>query len=487
MKLKKFSLRTRIFLAMILLVVIASVLIALVAVYQYREQTKDYHEDRLERKENTIKTTIGIELKKHTTFPVTEENLYNIFKYKDRIYDISDINQLDILIFDLKGKLQISSSSSFAKDDTNYDISQRVLNGLAESSDHRVVVEDQTPSGIKYKSAYTYIYDSKFKPIGILHIHYLKDNTFQNDELIEFLGRLSYVYFFMLLIAITIAYFVSKYISQSIETVSDKMAMTVLGKSNEKILLDTASLEIYNLVNAYNKMVDELENSAAKLAKSQREQAWREMAKQVAHEIKNPLTPMRLTVQSFEQRFDANDPNIKSKINEFSKSLIQQIDTMSSIASAFSNFAEMPKQNSENLNVVEVVKLALDIFNEDYIHYFNEDKELIAKLDKTQLIRVITNLTKNAIQSIEDKENPKIEVRVAQDNNQIVITIADNGVGIEEEFKDKIFEPKFTTKSSGMGLGLAMVKNIVEAYDGNITFVSELGIGTVFKITIPKK
>ncbi|RPD94598.1 sensor histidine kinase [Aureibaculum marinum] len=471
---------------MILLVVIASILIALMAVYQYNEQTKDYHAERLERKENTIKATIDLELKKHTTYPVTEENLYKIFSYKDKIYDISDINQLDILIFNLKGELQITSSSSFSKDDSSHHISQRILNLLAESPEHRVVVEGETPSGIKYKSAYTYINDGKFKPIGILHIHYLKDNSFQEEELKEFLSRLAYVYIFMLLFAIGIAYFVSRYISRSIQTVSEKMSMTVLGKSNEKIILEDASLEIFNLVTAYNTMVDKLEKSASKLAKSQREQAWREMAKQVAHEIKNPLTPMRLTVQSFERRFDANDPNIKAKISEFSKSLIQQIDTMSSIASAFSNFAEMPKQKIENLNVVEVVKLALDIFNKNNVYYFYDDEEIIARLDKGQLIRVVTNLVKNSVQSSDSEGDVKVEVRVFQENEKIVITVADNGSGISEEDKDKIFEPKFTTKSSGMGLGLAMVKNIVEAYGGNITFVSELGKGSVFTVTFPK-
>jgi len=216
----------------------------------------------------------------------------------------------------------------------------------------------------------------------------------------------------------------SKYITKSIKNVSDKINQTRLDKRNEKILLPNASEEIFNLVNAYNDMVEELGESAVKLAKSEREQAWREMAKQVAHEIKNPLTPMRLTVQSFEQRFDVNDPKIKEKINEFSKSLIQQIDTMSSIASAFSNFAEMPKQKREELNVVEVVKLALDIFNEDYIRYFHEEEILFAKLDKTQLIRVVTNLVKNATQSLENLENPQIEVKVVNQNGNVIISVA---------------------------------------------------------------
>jgi len=241
------------------------------------------------------------------------------------------------------------------------------------------------------------------------------------------------------------------------------------------------------LVNSFNEMVDELEESAVKLAKGEREQAWREMAKQVAHEIKNPLTPMRLTVQSFQRKFDPTDPKIHDKINEFSKTLIQQIDTMSSIASAFSNFAKMPTQNREELNVVEVVKYALDIFAEDYISYFSEKEVIKAELDKTQLIRIITNLVKNATQALDEVENKKIEVTVSDDEKNVIITVADNGKGILVEDKEKIFEPKFTTKSSGMGLGLGMVKNIVEAYNGSITFTSKHNKGTVFKIVIPKK
>ena len=484
MQLKKLSLRTRIFLAMILLVVIASVLIALITIYQYKEQADDYHSGRLERKENAIMSSIDLELRRRTTYPVETSKLHLIFK--DRIYDISDINQLDINIYDLDGKLLISSSSSFSKDTTNYDIPQEILNEIADDGNHRVVKEEMK-NDIPFQASYTYINDNKFKPIGILHLPYLQDNSFQERELKEFLARLGLVYLFMLIIAIITAYLVSKYITKSIKAVSEKMNQTGLDKRNEKIILKNASEEIFNLVSAYNGMVDELGESAVKLAKSEREQAWREMAKQVAHEIKNPLTPMRLTVQSFEQRFDANDPNIKTKIAEFSKSLIQQIDTLSSIASAFSSFAEMPKQKREELNVIEVVKLALDIFNEDFIHYFHDQETLFAKLDKTQLIRIVTNLVTNATQSVVKIENPKIEVKVSDQDGNVIISIADNGKGISEEDKNRIFEPKFTTKSSGMGLGLPMIKNIVEAYNGTITFTSEPNRGTVFIVSIPKK
>ena len=234
-------------------------------------------------------------------------------------------------------------------------------------------------------------------------------------------------------------------------------------------------------------MIDELEQSAAKLARSEREQAWREMAKQVAHEIKNPLTPMRLSVQSFERQFDPGDPNVRTKVAEYSKTLIQQIDTMSNIASAFSNFAEMPAQQNETLDVVKIVKLALDIFNEDYIHFIADEEVIIAKLDRTQLIRVVTNLVKNAIQAVPDVEAPRILVSVVSEGSFVKIAVADNGIGISDEYKDKVFEPKFTTKSSGMGLGLGMVKNIVETYHGSISLQSVEGKGTTFTVAIPKK
>jgi len=234
-------------------------------------------------------------------------------------------------------------------------------------------------------------------------------------------------------------------------------------------------------------MIDELEESAAMLAKNEREAAWREMAKQVAHEIKNPLTPMRLTVQSFERKFDPQDPTIEQKVKEYSDTLIQQIDTMSSIASAFSNFAQMPAQKSETLNVVKIVGLALDIFNEDYIIFPSDKENIIAKFDRTQLIRVVTNLVKNGIQAIAEDQTPKIMVNVFTEEENVVITVSDNGVGITEENKKKIFEPKFTTKTSGMGLGLGMVKNIVKTYNGNVTFTSQEGKGTVFKVTFPKE
>ncbi|WP_159018949.1 sensor histidine kinase [Algibacter sp. L3A6] len=485
MKIKKPSLRTRIFLSMILLVLLASVLITGIAIYQYKEETKDYHTERLERKELNTKTHIKRVLNgRQNTWEVKTENIPIIFK--EEIYNIADIHKLQIILYDLDGGLLIASSAGLQKSAVEKCLGADVLNAISNTPDHRYV-DKHIENGQTFQSSFTYVTDNKSKPIAILNIPYLENDDFLAKELDEFLSRIIYAYLFVLLMAVGIAFLLSKYITKSLKKISDKINTTRLEKQNKRIEISDTSEEISTLVNSYNSMIDELEESAVQLAKSEREQAWREMAKQVAHEIKNPLTPMRLTVQSFQRKFNPEDENIHSKLDEYSKTLIQQIDTMSSIASAFSNFAKMPAQQNETLNVVEIVKLALDIFNEHYIYFTTEKEEIIAIFDRTQLIRVITNLVKNAIQAMPTKDDPKINVHVGTNNNNVILTVSDNGSGVLEENKKKLFEPKFTTKTSGMGLGLAMVKNIVETYNGTISFESEQDRGAVFKVVFPQK
>lgn len=485
MKLKKLSLRTRIFIVMIVLVLIASVLIASVAIYQYNEETTDYHIQRLNRKELNIKTHLKRVLNgRQNTWEVKTRNVPLIFK--DEISNIADIHKLQINLYDLEGNLLITSKANLKPDEEEKSIEPYILDAISNTANHRYV-DKLTENGLTYQSSYIFIYDNRSKPLAILNLPYLERDDFLSKELNEFLGRLGIAYLFVLIIAIFIAFLLSKYITKSLKTISDKIITTRLEKRNEKIVIEDSSQEISTLIDSYNSMIDELEDSAVQLARSEREQAWREMAKQVAHEIKNPLTPMRLTVQNFQRKFDVNDKDITKKIAEYSNTLIQQIDTMSSIASAFSNFAKMPAQQNETLNVVHITKLALDIFNEDYILFTSETEEIIAEFDRTQLIRVVTNLVKNGIQAIPEDKSPQVIVNVGEDDKNAIITVSDNGSGIFKEYRNKVFEPKFTTKTSGMGLGLAMVKNIIETYNGNISFTTKTNEGTIFKVVFPKR
>ena len=481
-KLSMLSLRIRIFLSMIVLILIASILMASISLIQFKNEARNYHQERLERKEDAIKEHINYVLS-NTTYPLTEKNLPLIFK--DKIHELSDIHSLEINIYSLDGKLIKSSKASFSVDSISPPVPKYIIK-LVQSSIEKRYVDIKSIDGVKNRSSFSQIKDDKFKPLGILNLPYVEDDSFYENEIQEFLIKLSQVYFFMLLIAFALAYFLASYITKSLKTISDKINETSLNQKNEKIVIEANSREINSLITAYNDMVDKLEESASKLAQGEREQAWREMAKQVAHEIKNPLTPMRLTVQSFQRKFEESDPNLKQKLSDYTKTLIQQIDTMSSVASAFSNFASMPAQQNETLNVVEVVEFSLDIFNEEYIHFESEDQEIITIMDRTQLIRIITNLVKNAIQAIpEEQEEKNITVAVKKQDNNVNISVKDNGTGIETENSAYIFEPKFTTKNSGMGLGLGIIKNIIENYKGTITFDTTVGEGTTFTVTFP--
>jgi signal transduction histidine kinase len=485
MKLYRNSLRNRIFFSMILLTLIASILIAGMSVYQFSEQARDYHEKRLLRKEQTVRESIAYTLRE-TDFEVSTENLSYIFRDKDEISKLSSLNGMPVNIYNLQGELLISSRSNFVSDSLQKQIPPLYIDSLRNATDRRYTFRIERESE-KFRSSYTFITDNQFKNIGILNLGYVENDNFMEYELEEFLQRLAFIYILMFAISIILAYFLSRYITKSIRSISDKLAELNLAKRNQFITIDSSgSEEINMLLDSYNDMVVKLEESAVLLATSEREQAWREMAKQVAHEIKNPLTPMRLNVQSFERRFDPKDPEIKVKLKEFANMLIEQIDIMSNIASAFSTYASMPAQKDEQINVPVITQLALDIFNESYITYQEDASSLIAIFDRTQLIRVITNLVKNALQATADGRDSRIVVAVSHDSQSIYLKVTDNGTGIHPDHARKIFEPKFTTKNSGMGLGLAMVKQIVENFKGQISMTTEYGVGTTFTVTFPR-
>jgi signal transduction histidine kinase len=468
---------------MIVLILLAFVMIAVVTIYQYKEQTEEYNASRFERKEDAIRLNIRYGLN-NAIYSLETQNLEKIFKQS--IYEVASIHKATIKIFDLEGELIIGSKAFRDLDIIDDTIKSSDLVELRQKKSHRLI-ELITEEGKSLQTSYTFIVNDDQEPIGILKLQYVQDNSAQEKDLNEFLNRLGGVYLVLFFIAIGFAYFLSSYITKSIGAVISKMGKTGLDKRNEKIILEDTSIEIRKLVAAYNDMIDELEESAVKLAQSEREQAWREMAKQVAHEIKNPLTPMRLTVQSFERKFDPQDPEIKEKVTEYSETLIQQIDVMSSIASAFSDFAQMPTKRKEDIEVVGVIKMALDIFDKDFITYQSNEEKIDAILDKSQLVRIVTNLIQNSIHATKNKENPFINLNLVNEGETIKIEIIDNGKGIEDDLKDLVFEPRFTTKSSGMGLGLPMIKKIIEGYGGSLEFVSKVNEGTTFTVVLPKK
>jgi len=260
-------------------------------------------------------------------------------------------------------------------------------------------------------------------------------------------------------------------------------------ESSYEPIVYKGSDEIADLVAEYNNKVAELKVSAEKLARSQRESAWREMAKQVAHEIKNPLTPMKLSVQHFHRTWDPNAPDSKTRLDRFTEDLVGQIDILSNIASEFSNFAKMPTPQKEVLDLNDVLKRVVGLYDKSEnveIRYAPSKSEILVFADNDQMHRVFNNLVKNAIESIPEGTNGLVEVGIVGSNSVVEIAIRDNGVGIPEDRYEQIFVPNFTTRSTGTGLGLAMVKNIVEGSGGNVRFTSEVGQGSSFIVQLPR-
>jgi nitrogen fixation/metabolism regulation signal transduction histidine kinase len=265
------------------------------------------------------------------------------------------------------------------------------------------------------------------------------------------------------------------------------MQQVNLDMHNEPIVWDRND-EIGALVKQYNKMVSKLEEGAAILAKTEREGAWREMAKQVAHEIKNPLTPMKLSMQFLQKAIDQKAPNVEELASNVSKTLIQQMDHLSNIANAFSQFAHIGEPQKESFLLHEVIQNVVDLHqlnNEVQMHCHLIKEHDFIYADKTQINRLFTNLIINALQSIPEDKTPEIRIRQYVVNNDLVTAIIDNGTGIPDEVRSNIFTPNFTTKTSGTGLGLAMCKRIVEQSQGEIWYESEFGFGTTFFIRLP--
>jgi nitrogen fixation/metabolism regulation signal transduction histidine kinase len=307
------------------------------------------------------------------------------------------------------------------------------------------------------------------------------------QEISNFLVTIINLNAFIFLIAGLIALFITNRITNSFSIISDKMREVNLGKMNEQIVWNRND-EIGELVKEYNKMVDKLGESATALAKNEREGAWREMARQVAHEIKNPLTPMKLSIQYLQKAINNNQPNVKELSSTVANTLVEQIDHLSKIAADFSQFANIGNTNVATFDLHDVLGSLKELYISDENVQFDwlpvNDKVMV-EADKTQMNRLFTNLFANAIEACHGKGICKIEVSESRNEYMLRISIRDNGEGIAPDMQERIFIPNFTTKSSGTGLGLAMCKGIVEQAKGKIWFETEQGRGTTFHVELP--
>ncbi|MBL1279996.1 MAG: GHKL domain-containing protein [Fluviicola sp.] len=446
---------------------------------QYNQLTNDVIGEKL----NSVETEVKAKLGEYETLDIVENGNYMqyILQKFARVF-FTDIN-----LYDTEGYLLASSrpkvfNVGLLSEQMNPEAVKH-LKYLKESE----FVHKENIGELDYSSAYKPFYNSSNKLMGYINLqHFGQQREFEN-QIQKFLVAIINVFILLLAISIILAIFISNWLTSPLRILQENFSNVEFGKQNQQILYDKED-EIGSLVKDYNRKLEELEFTAQQLAKSEREMAWREMAKQVAHEIKNPLTPMKLSVQQLLRTFDPNDPKSEEKLKKVANSIVEQIDALTKIANEFSNFAKMPNPSEEKVDLVALANGVVEVFTtSDSIEINLEaNKEQIFLLaDKDQFVRVFNNLIKNAIQAIPQGEKGLIKISLEAKSGEVKVAVSDNGIGIEESKQGKIFVPYFTTKSTGTGLGLAMVKQIIENHKGSIDFESEVGRGTTFTFVLP--
>jgi len=400
----------------------------------------------------------------------------------------SNVFYIDINIYDINGSLLASSRPQiFEKGLMGRKMNVDAYKNVALNNLGRYIHKEKIGS-LSYYSAYVPFYNDENKLLAYLNLPYFTKQSAMKKGIYTLVVAFVNIYFFLIFLSIVLAVFISNNITKPLKLIQNKFKEIDLKALNQQIDYKSND-EIGSLIKEYNRMLSELSVNAEKLARSERETAWREMAKQIAHEIKNPLTPMKLSVQYLQRARNENVEDFDQKLKKFSKSMIEQINSLSSIATAFSNFAKMPKTKNTKIDLLSIINNTVNLFQSNQnieISIKNENiEQIVLFADREQLIIVVRNLLQNAIQAIPENRKGQIVIKISKLKNKALVEICDNGDGITDDIKNKLFTPNFTTKSSGMGLGLAIVKNIVENANGKIWFSTKLNYGTSFYLSFP--
>jgi two-component system nitrogen regulation sensor histidine kinase NtrY len=443
------------------------------------------HQFRIQQENNAVKFALeiakGLEARKLKSPDSVQFNIQNEFDI------ITEATSVDLNLYNTKGALLYSTQPKIFDLISDYmnPVAWIHLNHLGISE----YVDTEKIGGLQYLSAYAPIRNEAYEPIAFVGFPRFSSQSEFDKNIGVLLNTLINIYALVIVILGLFAVFIANKITAPLTLVQRSLARTALGKLNEPIFWKRND-EIGSLIKEYNLMILALEQSTNNMVKSERESAWREMAKQIAHEIKNPLTPLKLGIQQLERSWKDHDPDFEIRFKRFSESFIEQIESLTHIASEFSNFAKMPDTKLEWVDLIDIMYKAVEVFNNSHnvtIQYTvigGYDKMMIYA-DRDQLLRAFNNLIKNSIEAAVGKRRCLIKINLIKEGEFVLLEFQDNGQGIPLEVRSRIFQPNFTTKSSGTGLGLAFVKQAIENMGGTITYETSMGKGTTFYIRIP--
>lgn len=401
------------------------------------------------------------------------------------LQDLSYIYHTDIHVYDNTGKLIGSSQPAlFSRGLTGHRISPIVYFSQTENNNQYEKI-----GNLEYLTAYTDLYNGDFLQIGYIAVPQFLSNELVQKDMESFLTILIHIYLVIIILFVLLSLIITRQLSSPLTLLHQSLKQIKLGQENKKIIYKPKD-EIGQLVEQYNKTVEQLETSAQLLAKSERESAWKTMARQVAHEINNPLTPMKLSIQHLKHIKTIDEERFNAVFDKSSDMLIEQIENLSRIAGTFSSFAKLPESNLRRVDVAEKVRSVSMLFSNNTenvkVTYQGEDSGLFTFADRELLILVFNNLMKNAIQAIPNDREGLIDVKLEASRTNLEVSIKDNGSGMTDEVKEHLFTPNFTTKASGMGLGLSISRNVIQMLGGTITFKTKKDVGTEFKVILPR-
>lgn len=433
------------------------------------------------RLQNTVETLMASldYAVSHTT--VTEENVASILEKE--IFKISDVHKRDIVIYDMQGRYLISNKRNYLFDKKQ--VPQEVLPVLLKENGRYDLTNYDESLRSNVTSSYLRLLNNMLEPVAIVYFPFYHNDGIYAQALRYYVTIMVLANILIIGLGIWFSWYISHTLTKNIRNISGEISKINLNETLSPIKYHRDD-EFTPLVNSYNRTLRLIEEQKGLLAFREKESAWREMAKQVAHEVKNPLTPMKLLIQNFERKFDKQDPNIEEKVKKLCVSVVDQIDLIAKVANAFSEFTKLPEKKDEVINLNQEIASIISVFNDkkEISTHFNRDNILI-NFDKIFFQRIMTNLILNAQQARdENREEHYIDIEVEHYNKKVSIIVRDNGVGIPKNRLDKVFEPNFTTKNSGTGLGLTMVKRMIEEYKGEINIQSKEGKGTEVKVVL---
>jgi two-component system, NtrC family, nitrogen regulation sensor histidine kinase NtrY len=408
-------------------------------------------------------------------------NIKNKYFWYDEISKIENQYGIDLIVYDVAGQI-VASTTGFQ----NYDaIQQQALSKTnrlqVENAQHIIISAGKI---VKYFLPLTNYLGKKY---GYIELLFFKENSLENAETRELFGSILAIFAFIILLFLLVSIFISNKLTSPLKLITKILHQTDFTKKNQKIEWKSND-EIGLLVNSYNNMLGNIEEGKTEIAQAEKQTAWKDIAKQVAHELKNPLTPMKLTLQHLQNNLAKGVELNKDTFDRSLSNLIYNIDNISEIVDSFMKFAKLPMPKNTKTDLIQPLKNVYELYKKSNQMNFEYDiniKKAYVLGDEKLLYQIINNLVINALQSIPDGEFPEIKLVLQKDFSNYLIKLADNGVGISEPLQKKIFLPNFSTKAEGMGIGLSLAKWGIENMNGKIWLESTPGVGTIFSIQLP--